>query len=201
MRVIAGTAGGIPLFVPKTDLRPTMDQVRAAIFSALGERVIGARVLDLFAGTGALGIEALSRGAAAVIFVESDRRAVETIRRNLEKTRLTGPSATVHQAEVFAVLARGGGQGVAGGPFDLIFADPPYAAKSPGADEPGARLLGVPELPGLLAVDGRLILEKAPGRPLPGGTVWNVLRQRRYGGTEVVFLEIPAATEAPATPL
>ena len=193
MRVIAGTAGGVPLFVPKTDLRPTMDQVRAAIFSALGERVVGARVLDLFAGTGALGIEALSRGAGSVVFVESDRRAVETIRRNLEKTRLAGPAVTLHGAEVFAVLARGWG---VSGPFDLIFADPPYA-KAPGTDDPGARLLNDAMLPALLAPDGLLILEKAPGRPLPNPPAWNVTRQRRYGGTEVVFLERSTSGEIP----
>ena len=187
MRVIAGSAGGVPLFVPKTDLRPTMDQVRAAVFSALGERVVGARVLDLFAGTGALGIEALSRGAASVTFVESDRRAVETIRRNLEKTRLAGPSTTIHGAEVFTALARGWG---VSGPFDLVFADPPYAAKTPRADDPGARLLADAMLPSLLAPDGLLVLEKAPGRSLPDGTPWGVVRQRRYGGTEVVFLEL-----------
>lgn len=190
MRVIAGTAGGVPLLVPKTDLRPTMDQVRAAIFSALGDRVIGARVLDLFAGTGALGIEALSRGAASVVFVESERRAVETIRRNLDKTRLAGSAATVQGAEVFAVLTRGWG---VAGPFDLVFADPPYAVKKPGADDPGARLLADGALPLLLAPGGLLVLEKAPGRPLPEGTVWNAIRQRRYGGTEVVFLELNAA--------
>lgn len=190
MRVIAGSAGGVPLLVPKTDLRPTMDQVRAAIFSALGERVIGARVLDLFAGTGALGIEALSRGAASVVFVESERRAVETIRRNLEKTRLAGPAATVHGAEVFALLARGWG---VAGPFDLVFADPPYTVKNPGADDPGARLLADGALPPLLAPGGLLVVEKAPGRPLPAGIVWNPVRQRRYGGTEVVFLELNVA--------
>ena len=79
MRVIAGRAGGIQLDVPKTDIRPTMDRVKAAIFSSLGEMVIGARVLDLFAGTGALGIEALSRGAASVMFVERDRHACPPI--------------------------------------------------------------------------------------------------------------------------
>src|ERR1043166_5048036 len=88
MRVIAGSAGGIPLHTPRTDLRPTMDRIKAAIFSSLGEKIIGARVLDLFAGTGALGIEALSRGAVSAIFVESDARAADAIRRNLEKTRL-----------------------------------------------------------------------------------------------------------------
>ncbi|MGZ5003496.1 MAG: RsmD family RNA methyltransferase, partial [Chthoniobacterales bacterium] len=70
MRVIAGSAGGIRLQVPETDVRPTMDRVKAAIFSSLGDRVVNARVLDLFAGTGALGIEALSRGAASAVFVE-----------------------------------------------------------------------------------------------------------------------------------
>ena len=79
MRVIAGSAGGLPLIVPKTDIRPTMDRVKAAIFSSLGDRIIGARVLDLFAGTGALGIEALSRGAASAMFVESERAAVATV--------------------------------------------------------------------------------------------------------------------------
>jgi 16S rRNA (guanine966-N2)-methyltransferase len=75
MRVVGGIAGGIPLQVPKTDLRPTMDMVKNAIFNSLAECVPGARVLDLFAGTGGLGIEALSRGAASCVFVESDRRA------------------------------------------------------------------------------------------------------------------------------
>ncbi len=90
MRVVAGLAGGLTLEVPKgVDLRPTMDLVRGAIFSSLGERVIGARVLDLFAGTGALGIEALSRGAASAVLVEEDRRAAASITRNLAKTRFT----------------------------------------------------------------------------------------------------------------
>src|SRR5436189_62791 len=86
MRVIAGSAGGIGLEVPKRGVRPTMDRVKAAIFSSLGDAVIGARVLDLFAGSGALGIEALSRGAAAVVFVESDRQTAEIIERNLART-------------------------------------------------------------------------------------------------------------------
>ena len=90
MRVIAGSAGGLALQLPKTDLRPTMDVVKGAIFSSLGDFIVGARVLDLFAGSGALGIEALSRGAASATFVENDRRAVAAIERNLEKTKLTG---------------------------------------------------------------------------------------------------------------
>jgi len=88
MRVVAGTAGGIPLFVPKgPEMRPTMDRVRAAIFSSLAEAVPGARVLDLFAGTGALGIEALSRGAAEATLVEKEPRAIRAVQRNLVATR------------------------------------------------------------------------------------------------------------------
>src|SRR3954468_449196 len=101
MRVIAGSAGGIRLHVPKQRVRPTMDRVKAAIFSSLGDEIIGARVLDLFAGTGALGIEALSRGAASALFVENDSSAVEAIERNLAKTKLTG---RVRKLNVFAFL-------------------------------------------------------------------------------------------------
>ena len=119
MRVIAGTSGGIRLVVPKTDIRPTMDRVKAAIFSSLGERVIGARVLDLFAGTGALGIEALSRGASSVMFVESDRQAISAIERNLAQTGFTGP---IRKQDVFDFLSHAS----TAEPHDLIFADPPY---------------------------------------------------------------------------
>src|SRR5580765_298720 len=87
MRVIAGSAGGIRLAVPKHGVRPTMDRVKAAIFSSLGDAIIGARVLDLFAGSGALGIEALSRGAASVLFVEEDRQSIAAIKKNIAKVR------------------------------------------------------------------------------------------------------------------
>ncbi len=195
MRVIAGSAGGVPLLVPRTDLRPTMDQVRAAIFSSLGDRVPGARVLDLFAGSGALGIEALSRGAAAATFVDSDRRAAEIVAQNLAKTRLaTGPlPPAVHCQDVFTFLARlakAVPPPAGGAAFDLIFADPPYA-KTPGAEDFTARLLASAPLVGALAEDGIFVLEKAPRLPLPPGPLaerWEVLRQKRYGGTEVVFL-------------
>ena len=101
MRVIAGRAGGVRLTSPKSGVRPTMDRVKAAIFSSLGEMVIGARVLDLFAGTGALGIEALSRGAESALFIEEDRQSATTIEKNLTKTQLTG---RVRQQDVFRFL-------------------------------------------------------------------------------------------------
>ena len=90
MRVIAGSAGGVRLAVPKRGVRPTMDRVKAAIFSSLGEAIIGARVLDLFAGSGALGIEALSRGAASAIFLEDDRQSAEAMRKVSPKQNYKG---------------------------------------------------------------------------------------------------------------
>src|ERR687887_476879 len=119
MRVIAGSAGGIRLAVPKHGVRPTMDRVKAAIFSSLGDAVIGARVLDLFAGSGALGIEALSRGASSVVFVEADRESAEIIEGNLAKTNLKG---RVQQQDVFDFLRHASGAEM----FHIIFADPPY---------------------------------------------------------------------------
>src|SRR5437764_10358265 len=125
MRVIAGSAGGIQLEVPKRGVRPTMDRVKAAIFSSLGGKVIGARVLDLFAGSGGLGIEALSRGAASAMFVDRDRQATDAIGRNLKKVKL---EARPQQQDVFEFLKRQSGPDrVASlGQFDLVFADPPY---------------------------------------------------------------------------
>src|SRR5205814_10576112 len=114
MRVIAGIAGGIRLDAPKTGVRPTMDRVKAAIFSSLSDEIIGARVLDLFAGSGALGIEALSRGAASVLFVDQDRRSIDTIERNLRKTHTEGQT---RQQEVFDFLRKSGSLGE----FDIIF--------------------------------------------------------------------------------
>ena len=103
MRVIAGSAGGLPLVVPKKGVRPTMDRVKAAIFSSLGDAIVGANILDLFAGSGALGIEALSRGAAAVVFVDEDRQSIAAIEKNLAKTNLKG---RVRQEDVVAFLRR-----------------------------------------------------------------------------------------------
>jgi 16S rRNA (guanine966-N2)-methyltransferase len=180
VRVIAGSAGGLALQLPKSDLRPTMDVVKGAIFSSLGDGIVGARVLDLFAGSGALGIEALSRGAASATFVENDRRAVAAIERNLERTKLTGE---VQAADVFRFLDRFAARGV----YDLIFADPPYA-KAPGERDFTPELLGSEPLRKALAPQGIFILEHLPGAKLPLRKVWECFRQKRYGATEVAFL-------------
>ena len=201
MRVIAGTAGGIPLHTPRSDLRPTMDVVKGAIFSSLGELVVGARILDLFAGSGALGIEALSRGAASVTFVESDRRAIATIEKNLEKTRLAGPSATVQQMDVFRFLDRRGGgdqrpeDGRAGaaGSYEIILADPPYA-KAEGERDFAPELLCAPMLRHALAPGGIFVLEHLPGAKLKLAGAWECFRQKRYGATEVALLRVAHPT-------
>ncbi len=123
MRVIAGIARGRTLAGPPAGAatRPTSDKVREALFNILGPAVTGARVVDLFAGTGALGIEALSRGAERVVFVESDRRLCDVIRRNLEAVRLAD-RAVVLQRDV----RRAAVQLAAHAPFDIAFIDPPY---------------------------------------------------------------------------
>lgn len=180
MRVIAGSAGGLALRLPKTDLRPTMDVVKGAIFSSLGELIVGARVLDLFAGSGALGIEALSRGAAAVTFVENERRAVASIERNLRETQLRG---TVQPMDVFRFLDRFSAPGA----YHLILADPPYA-KAPGERDFTPELIGSEPLRLALAPGGVFVLEHLPGARLALREVWECFRQKRYGATEVAFL-------------
>ena len=179
MRVIAGTAGGLPLKTPRTDLRPTMDKVRGAIFDSLGEFVIGARVLDLFAGCGSLGIEALSRGAQSVTFIELDRRAVAAIEVNLSRTSLTGE---VLGADVFRYLDR-----AAPASFDLILADPPYA-KAPAERDFTAELLASAGLRHTLTPDGFFVLEHLPGAALALDPHWECVRDKRYGATAVALL-------------
>lgn len=201
MRVIAGTAGGVRLAVPKRRVRPTTDRVKAAIFSSLGDMVIGARVLDLFAGSGALGIEALSRGAASAVFVEDDPGSAEIIEKNLAKTRLKG---RVRQQDVFNFLRQASGVGAALSAlgrsprraprehevkekFDIIFADPPYE-KTKRSETYTRKLLTTQVLPRLIGPRGVFVLEKRPGENLAETELWRVARQKTYGATEVLFL-------------
>jgi len=180
MRVIAGSAGGLRLAAPKRGVRPTMDRVKAAIFSSLGDTVIGARVLDLFAGSGALGIEALSRGAASVLFVEEDRQSIAAIKKNLAKVNLTG---RIRQENVFDFLRRSAGMEN----FQIIFADPPYEQTKSG-ERYTEKLLSNEVLPQLLDSDGVFVLEKRPNELIPATNLWDVVRARKYGATEVLFL-------------
>ena len=188
MRVIAGSAGGIRLAVPKNGVRPTMDRVKAAIFSSLGNAITDARVLDLFAGSGALGIEALSRGAASVLFVEEDRQSTEAIEKNLAKTKFEG---RIRQQDVFEFLRISSGIEK----FQIIFADPPYE-KTTSGERFTEKLLANETLPRLLNHDGIFVLEKRPGEALPETKVWRMVRQKTYGATEVLFLSVINARPA-----
>jgi 16S rRNA (guanine966-N2)-methyltransferase len=180
MRVIAGSAGGITLRIPKTELRPTMDLVRGAIFSSLGEAVSGASVLDLFAGTGSIGIEALSRGAASATLVEADRKACSVIAENLDRTQLR---ARVVCNDVFRFLE----SKLSHDPVDLVFADPPYSKKT-GDRDFSLELLRNPNLPLLLRDGGLFVLEVAQKWLFPEDAGWSCLRRKRYGSTETLFL-------------
>src|SRR4051812_31412278 len=184
MRVIAGSAGGIQLEVPRRGVRPTMDRVKAAIFSSLADKVLNARVLDLFAGSGALGFEALSRGAASALFVDHDRQSITAIEHNLKKAKTEGKT---RQYDVFQFLNRQCDAGSLG-EFDLIFADPPYEKMDSG-EKYTDKLLTDEALPQLLADDGVFILEKRPDETLPDMPRWSLLRQKSYGATEVLFLQ------------
>jgi 16S rRNA (guanine966-N2)-methyltransferase len=178
MRIIAGSARGIPLRLPKHNIRPTMEKIRGAIFSSLGDRVIGAKVLDLFAGSGAFGLEALSRGAAHATFVDHHRDAIAAIQSNFEKTKLRG---AIIRLDVFEFLKSNRER------FDLVFADPPYA-KSAGDMDAASELLASFFAPAALAPDGLLILERAAGSPSIDPEIWSVIRAKRYGATEVLIL-------------
>ena len=182
MRVIAGRAGGIRLAVPKRGVRPTMDRVKAAIFSSLGEAIIGARVLDLFAGSGALGIEALSRGAASAVFIENDRQSAEAIDENLAKTNLVG---RVRHQDVFDFLRRRSNAEK----FQVVFADPPYEKNQHGESHT-EKLLNNEDLPQLLEPNGIFVLEKRPAERVAEMKLWKSIRQKTYGATEVLFLSI-----------
>ena len=180
MRVIAGSAGGIHLTVPQRGVRPTMDRVKAAIFSSLADQVIDAPILDLFAGSGGLGIEALSRGAASALFIEEDRESIAAIEQNLAKTNLRG---RVRQQEVFEFLRRSS----LTEKFRIIFADPPYE-KTKAGEHFTEKLLANAALAQLLEPGGVFVLEKRPAERIPEPELWNVIRGKTYGATEVLFL-------------
>ena len=171
MRVIAGIYGGRRLQAPPgTDTRPTADRVREALFSILGDRVPDVRVLDLFAGSGALGIEALSRGAASAVFVERDRGALDALRRNLDAV---GADAEVRREDVLRFLARPEGT------FDLVLCDPPYD----GAPRVAAPLTEA--LPAIAAEDARIVTESDKRNPLL--LPLPLLVERAYGDTRIAI--------------
>jgi 16S rRNA (guanine(966)-N(2))-methyltransferase RsmD len=182
MRIVAGLAKGRKLAVPTgRAVRPTSDRVREAVFSALGEAVDGARVLDLFAGTGALGLEALSRGAAQAVFVESGRPALVALQRNIEATGC-GDRSRVISGDALAALARLAREGAE---FDLVFLDPPYAS------DLLARSLELVVSAELLASGAHVVTEHAPGREPESIAGLQIIAAKRYGDTSITQLGAP----------
>lgn len=183
MRIVAGEWRGRKLAAPRgMAVRPTADRVREAIFSILGGRVAGADVLDLFAGTGALGLEALSRGAREAVFVESDPAAFAALRRNIAALGAGGAEALpLDFRRAIGRLARAGRR------FDLVFLDPPYGKGLSAAAAGGLARAG------LLAPGASVVVEEA-ARAGPGGFPrgWTVALNRQYGEARVILLEVPA---------
>ena len=161
-----------------TALRPTSDKVREALFSILGAQVLGGRFLDLYAGTGAVGIEALSRGASAVTFVESDPKAVQLLQENLRACQLLD-RAQVRVGQTATFLER---KDWWGGPYDILFADPPYAA----LDE--LEILIHAWRPGLLSENAAVIIEQDSRNKLPASIDHAALVRRYVYGDTALYL-------------
>ena len=186
MRVVAGELRGRRLAsAGDRETRPTSERVRSALFDWLGDAVVGARVLDLFAGSGSLGIEALSRGAGEAVFVERARGALAALRRNLEQLGLEDVGHCL-AGDVRKVLARGA---PAHGVFDLVLADPPYAG------DWGERLVAERGAGALLAAGGWLVVERSSARERPPRLFGlRFCEERRYGGTAFdAYLRAPEA--------
>jgi len=186
IRVIAGMAKGRKLkMVPGGSTRPVMDRVKEALFNILGTGVQGSSWLDLFAGTGSVGIEALSRGAARVVFIDNDRLAVRTIRENLEHTRLAG-RAEVLRADAFVYLQRPNPEA-----FEYIYIAPPqYKGMWKQA------LLALDNNPAHLHPDGVAVVQIDPvEREDVALRVLRLYDERTYGKTLLLFFERPAAED------
>jgi 16S rRNA (guanine966-N2)-methyltransferase len=179
VRVIAGTARGIQLVAPRdAATRPITDRVKETLFGILGERVLEARVLDLYAGSGAVGIEALSRGAVRATFVERGRAALAAIRENLRRSGLA-EAAEVRGEDVSRFLAGAS----AGDRFELVVLDPPY----------GERAI-LPPLEGVTAVlapSATVVVKHFWRTPVPVPDGLRAWRDRRFGETTLTFLEVP----------
>jgi 16S rRNA (guanine(966)-N(2))-methyltransferase RsmD len=186
MRIVSGSRGGRRLKPPPDRaIRPTPDRVREALFAILGSRVPGARFLDLFAGTGANGLEALSRGAREACFVEASKSAVALIRENIGRLEFDA-QCTVVTGVLPAALARLARTS----PYEIVFADPPYES------ELLARLLASPHLPPLLVPGGTLVMEAGRHAEVAGAG-WSVDSIRDYGDTRLFFLSPQVGEEGP----
>ena len=197
MRITGGQAARRILKVPKgLDVRPTPDLVKQAIFNSLGERVVGAKVLELFAGSGALSLECLSRGAASVMCVEKSHRHADFVRSNAVSAGY-GNILETRTQDVFPVMKQ---LAEAGRQFDLILADPPYGQKNVNcrSESFAQQLLDDPNLPKLLAPGGRFVLGHTKRDTLELMSPWSEAKLMKHGDTIMRFLEIPP-TEKPTS--
>ena len=177
MRITGGRFRGLSLKTPRSDaIRPAMDRVRVFLFEVISARLPDARVLDLFAGTGSLGIEALSRGAARADFVDTRGEALALIGENLEKLALPPAAAGIHRRDAIQFCQR-----AAPASWDLIFCDPPYAYPHT------LKVLEAVAAAGLLAQDGLAVVEHdLPAAPLPSG--WILVREKEFGRTTLSLM-------------
>ena len=185
MRIAGGSLRGRTLAAPSSDfLRPTQDAVREALFSMLASVLPGASFLDLYAGTGAVGLEAWSRGAGAVAWVERSPRSLRTLEANLAKcfgAAGAPPALRLFRADVGAWLKR---PALPPGSVSIVFADPPYVEREGEPDGMSALLAAVRDS-GLLAPVSFFVAEQRAGTPLPACEGFDLLRDRRYGRTQL----------------
>jgi 16S rRNA (guanine(966)-N(2))-methyltransferase RsmD len=191
MRITGGKAARRLLRVPKGfEVRPTPDLVKQAVFNSLGPRVIGAHILELFAGTGALSLESLSRGAVSAMCVEKSARHAEVLRANFEMAGFPADVLHLRVQDVFTVLSQ-----LENGPnrFDIILADPPYGEKNVGkrSESFAQQLLDDRRLPGLLAPEGLLVLGHTKRDTLEIPQWWREQKLLKHGDSLMRFLSSP----------
>ena len=189
MRITGGNAARRRLKVPKgLDVRPTPDLVKQAVFNSLGGRVVGARVLELFAGTGALSLECLSRGGVSALCVERSPRHAEMLRRNVEIAGFSTETLQVRVQDVFVAL---GQLAAAGQGFDLVLADPPYGEKNVGrrSTSLAQQVLDDANLPLLLAPGGLLVLGHTKRDTLSVPDAWQETKVLKHGDSWMRFLK------------
>lgn len=190
MRIIGGVASGITIFVPKgLAVRPTPDIVRQAVFNSLGERVIGANILELFAGTGALSLESLSRGASHAVCVELNPHHSTFIRKNLAVTKLSTSALDVRTQDVFPALSQ---LAHADQQFDLILADPPYGEKNKDrrSESLAQQMLDLADLRTVLKPDGLFVLGHSKRDILTIPDPWRDRKLLKHGDSIMRFMEL-----------
>ena len=198
MRITGGELRGRRLVSPTAaGLRPTQDSVREAVFSMLSDVVAGSRFLDLFAGTGAVGLEAFSRGAASVVWIEKDPRAYRVLQENI--ATLAGENLWLKAvcADVFTFLGKPVSPKATTDLFDIVYADPPYETES--SPDRTAEIMAALTTAGAIAERGLFLAEQRSGVPTPAVAGWELVTERRYGRTKIMIFRKCPDTSKPAS--